>query len=59
MATALLPRQSDRTDPPSLVAIAVAAHRTGDRTLERAAKRELEQTHGIALRFTRKCEAGR
>lgn len=48
--TTNLPHQ---TDPPSLVAIAVAAHRTGDRDLERAARAELKCSHGIDLRFTR------
>lgn len=45
-------RQSlPQTDPPSLVAIAVGANRAGNRKLEQAARRELETTHGIAIRF--------
>lgn len=39
--------------PATLVAIAVAARRTGDRKLESQARRELETYHGIMLRFTR------
>jgi hypothetical protein len=46
--TSTLPR---KTDAPALLAIAIAAHRTGDRELERAAKRELKESHGVGLRF--------
>jgi hypothetical protein len=42
-----------RTTPPALVAIAVAARKTGDRDLERAALRELREVHGIRLSFAR------
>ena len=45
--------QQTKFDAPSLVAIAIAAHRTADRDLERAARRELKETHGVELRFTR------
>ncbi len=44
-------RLTRRTDPAALVAIIIAARRSGDRELERAAKRELRDEHGIALRF--------
>jgi hypothetical protein len=39
-------------DPPTLLAILIAARRTGDRMLENVARRELEQL-GIAVRFLR------
>jgi hypothetical protein len=42
------------TSAPSLVAIAIAARRSRDRRLERAARRELERGHGIAIRFVRR-----
>lgn len=42
------------SDPTTLVAIARAAHQNGDRDLERTARRELEQRHGIAIRFIQK-----
>lgn len=45
--------QQAKSDAPSLVAIAIAAHRTADRDLERAARRELKESHGVELRFTR------
>lgn len=38
----------------SLVAIAYAAHKNGDRELERAARRELQERHQVALRFIRR-----
>jgi hypothetical protein len=42
---------TDLTDPPSLVAVARAARLSGDRSLERAAKRLLREQWGIALAF--------
>jgi hypothetical protein len=42
----------DTADPPVLVAILIAARRTGDRLLETVARRELEQRHRIKIRFT-------
>lgn len=42
-----------RDDPATLVAIALAAHRSGDRDLLREARRELRQRHGIDLSFRR------
>jgi hypothetical protein len=42
-----------RTDPATLVAIARAAHLTGDRHLERAARRLLREQHGIEVTFRR------
>ena len=47
--------QPDRptATPPALVAVAIAARKTGDRDLERAALRELRDTHGIRLSFFR------
>jgi hypothetical protein len=43
----------DTADPPVLVAILLAAHRTGDRLLEGVARRELEQRHRIKIQFVR------
>ena len=40
--------------PATLVAIAKAAHLTGDRDLERAARKQLEDRHGIRIRFVRR-----
>jgi hypothetical protein len=42
-----------QSDPSTLVVIAKAAHQTGDRELERAARRELRERHGIRLSFER------
>jgi hypothetical protein len=44
----VLPRQ---TDPATLVSIAKAARLTGDRDLERAARKLLRDGHGIELSF--------
>jgi hypothetical protein len=41
----------DTADPPVLVAILIAARRTGDRLLEAVARRELEQRHRIKICF--------
>jgi hypothetical protein len=38
------------TDPPALVAILIAARKTGDNTLALVARRELER-HGIKVSF--------
>jgi hypothetical protein len=48
--------QLDTADPPVLVAILIAARRTGDRLLEMVARRELEQRHRIKVRFGREPE---
>jgi hypothetical protein len=40
-----------KVDPPTLVAIAIAARKAGDRRLEQAALRELRNSHGIRLAF--------
>jgi hypothetical protein len=45
--------QLDTADPPVLVAILIAARRTGDHLLETVARRELEQRHRITIRFGR------
>lgn len=42
-------QQSPTAD--SLVAIVVAAHRAGDRQLERRARRELLERHGLKVSF--------
>jgi hypothetical protein len=48
--------QLETADPPVLLAILIAARRTGDRLLESIARRELEQAHRIAVRFMRERE---
>ena len=48
--------QLDSADAPVLVAILIAARRTGDRLLETVARRELEQRHRIKIRFAREPE---
>lgn len=53
MATNVNDEQLDTHDAPVLVAILIAAHRTGDRLLEQVARRELEKTHRIKLSFVR------
>lgn len=54
---AIKTEQLDTTDPPVLVAILIAAHRTGDRLLEAVVRRELAQRHRIKVRFARDKEA--
>ena len=44
---------SDLSDPLSLVAIARAARLTGDRHLERAARRLLREQYGMKVSFSR------
>lgn len=44
----------DAADAPILLAILIAARRTGDRLLETIARRELEEQHGITIQFNRK-----
>lgn len=41
----------DTTDPPILLAMLIAARRTGDKILERVARRELETKHAIRIAF--------
>jgi hypothetical protein len=48
--------QFDTADPPILLAILIAARRTGDRLLETVARRELEERHRIKISFTRESE---
>jgi hypothetical protein len=43
----------DTADPPVLVAILIAARRTGDRLLETVVRRELAQRHRIKVQFAR------
>jgi len=40
-------------DPPVLLAILIAARRTGDRLLETVVQRELEENHGLKISFGR------
>jgi hypothetical protein len=44
---------SNKEGPGALVSVARAAHRTGDRNLERAAKRLLRDDYGIQISFVR------
>jgi hypothetical protein len=46
----------DPADAPVLLAILIAARRTGDHLLETVARRELEQRHRIKVRFGRDWE---
>ena len=43
----------------TLVAIVVAARRAGDRELERQARRELQERHGVKLSFVRESNGGK
>jgi hypothetical protein len=43
--------------PAALVSVARAAHRTGDRDLERAARRLLLDEYGIRISFSRGTQA--
>jgi hypothetical protein len=45
--------QLDTADPPILLAILIAARRTGDTLLESIARRELEERHRIMISFAR------
>jgi hypothetical protein len=45
--------KEDGGSPATLVAIAVASRRAGDRELEAQARRELERRYGVSLRFAR------
>lgn len=45
--------QTTQTGPATLVAILVAARRSGDRELEREMRRRLEVEHGVRLTFAR------
>jgi hypothetical protein len=45
--------QLDTADPPILLAILIAARRTGDRLLETVARRELAVRHKIKISFPR------
>jgi hypothetical protein len=51
-----MPRQPDQQQdrlgaPPALLAIIQAARKIGDRSLERAARQELAERHGIEIVF--------
>ena len=45
--------------PAALVAIVVAARKAGDRELERAAKRELQERFGVKIGFARQSASPR
>ena len=51
--------QLDTADPPILLAILIAARRTGDRLLETVARRELEERYQIKISFARKRDVKR
>jgi hypothetical protein len=46
-------RHEHGDSPATLVAIAIAARRAGDRELEREIRRRLEERYGVRLTFTR------
>lgn len=48
--------QLETVDPPILLAILIAARRTGDQLLQTIARRELEQRHRIRIQFGRELE---
>ena len=48
------PMMLDSQNPAALVAVAKAAHTSGDRELERAAKALLREEHGIEIAFRRR-----
>jgi hypothetical protein len=54
--TPVASEQLDTADPPVLVAILIAARRTGDHLLETVARRELEQRYHISIQFGRDVE---
>jgi len=56
MADSTPSKTLDTADPPILLAILIAARRTGDRLLETVARRQLEERHKIKVQFTRDCE---
>jgi hypothetical protein len=43
----------------TLVQIVVAARRAGDRELERQARRELQERHGVKISFARESRDGK
>jgi len=47
------PKPLDPSEAPILVAIMIAARRTGNRLLEQVARDELETKHRVKLRFLR------
>ena len=47
------------TDPPALLAVLLAAKRSGDRSLERVAKRELAEHYGIEVKIKKTTDANR
>lgn len=45
--------KTQETSPQTLVAILIAAHRHGNRELERDMRSRLKREHGVTLRFAR------
>lgn len=43
--------KAEETSPQTMVAIVIAAHRAGNRELEREMRRRLEQDHRVKVRF--------
>lgn len=53
------PCQVDAGGPATLVAIALAAHKTGDRQLERYARSELSDKYGVRITLSRATTEGK
>jgi hypothetical protein len=49
-------KENTSSSPATLVAILVAAHRVGDRDLERESRRRLEDEHGIRIMFAKELQ---
>ena len=49
----------DKGSPATLVAIAVAARRAGDRELERDARQKLEERFGVRIQFPKESSDAR
>ncbi len=54
-----MPQILEKPLPSTLVAIIVAARRSGDRDLEREARRTLADQHGMRVSFAARAEEGR
>ena len=52
-------RNTEQESPSTLVAIAVAARRAGDRELEKDARRKLEERFGVKMNFARERSDGK
>lgn len=52
-------QSAEQESPSTLVAIVVAARRSGDRELEKDARRKLEERFGVKLNFARELVDGK